>query len=235
MYLLCTQSHQAPQFELHNSNSTSLCLLIGLDAFLWSWSAADETGKLRTYRGAVLTVRVGGWLYDSLTQMITFFGYKFYKNMEVFWTKYGSRVLSAGLSFQRTSSNEKDSCKGKDRPLNHSSIFFLDTHLLQVSNISSVQPPPASGANPPEPHLVGGQSHKSVVRFRHFASLPLLHLHGVLPPDKLYKNSPNSDKTRPLAAKLCPSPTWWALPSVGDFIHQIYLQVISTSFSCRGG
>ena len=46
--------------RLHNSNSTSLCLLIGLDAFLWSWSAADETGKLRTYRGAVLTVRVGG-------------------------------------------------------------------------------------------------------------------------------------------------------------------------------
>ena len=113
--------------------------------------------------------------------------------------------------------------------------FFLDTHLLQVSNISSVQPPPASGANPPEPHLVGGQSHKSVVRFRHFASLPLLHLHGVLPPDKLYKNSPNSDKTRPLAAKLCPGPTWWAVPSVGDFIHQIYLQVISTSSSCRGG
>ena len=113
--------------------------------------------------------------------------------------------------------------------------FFLDTHLLQVSNISSVQPPPASGANPPEPHLVGGQSHKSVVRFRHFASLPLLHLHGVLPPDKLYKNSPNSDKTRPAAAKLCHGPTWWAVPSVGDFIHQIYLQVISTSSSCRGG
>ena len=113
--------------RLHNSNSTSLCLLIGLDAFLWSWSAADETGKLRTYRGAVLTVRVGGWLYDSLTQTITFFGYKFYKNMEVFWTKYGSSVLSAGLIFQRTSSNEKDSCKGKDRPLNHSSIFFGHT------------------------------------------------------------------------------------------------------------
>ena len=133
-----------------------------------------------------------------------------------FWTKYGSSVLSAGLIFQRTSSNEKDSCKGKDRPLNHSSIFFW-THTS--SSLKHFQPPPASGANPPEPHLVGGQSHKSVVRFRHFASLPLLHLHGALPPDKLYKNSPNSDKTRPAAAKLCPGPTWWAVPSVGDFIH----------------